>query len=440
MKKIYIFLTTITFLSFLSFSSFAEDLLSVYKSAMQNDPQFRAAQAEYRALLETKTQSIALLLPTLSASAHYTDNDNETIAASTTRENYKSNGYSLTLTQPLYRHENYVGLNQADAQVAQAIATFENAKQDLIIRVTRQYFAVLAAGDDLEFAKAEKISIREQLVQTQQRFHVGLIAITDVHEAQARYDQAVARTIVAENTFAISKETLREITAKNHATLSPLSTKHPLVKPEPADIQQWVKTANDQNALLIASQKSVDVARAEVSRQDAGHYPTLDLTANHTYTDYSANNPFGVSERERNDTSISLQLNIPLYQGGLVNSRTRAAAYRLTQAREKLEQQKRATERQTRNSYLSVIASISTVKALKQALASSLIALEATQAGFEVGTRTAVDVLDSQRELFGARRDYAQVRYNYVLETLSLKLAAGTLSSTDLEQLNPWLM
>ena len=438
MKKIYISLTTITFLSFLSFSSFAEDLLSVYKSAMQNDPQFRAAQAEYRALLETKTQSIALLLPTLSASAHYTDNDNETITASSTDpDNYTNKGYSLTLTQPLYRHENYVGLNQADAQVAQAIATFENAKQDLIIRVTRQYFAVLAARDDLEFAKAERISIREQLIQTQQRFNVGLIAITDVHEAQARYDQAVARAIVAENTFAISKETLREITAKNHATLSSLSTKHPLVKPEPADIQQWVKTAKDQNALLIASQKSVDVARAEVSRQGAGHYPTLDLTANHTYTDYDDGFPGGA--QEKNNNSISLQLNIPLYQGGLVNSRTRAAAHRLTQAREKLEQQKRATERQTRNSYLSVIASISTVKALKQALASSLIALEATQAGFEVGTRTAVDVLDSQRELFGARRDYAQVRYNYVLETLSLKLAAGTLSATDLEQLNPWL-
>lgn len=438
MKKICISLTTITFLSFLSFASFAEDLLSVYKSAIQNDPQFRAAQAEYRALLETKTQSIALLLPTLSASAHYTDNDNETITASTTRENYKSNGYSLTLTQPLYRHENYVGLNQADAQVAQASAIFESAKQDLIIRVTKQYFAVLAAGDDLEFAKAERISIREQLIQTQQRFHVGLIAITDVHEAQARYDQAVARAIVAENTFAISNETLREITAKHHATLSSLSIKHPLVKPEPADIQQWVKTANAQNALLIASQKNVDVARAEVSRQGAGHYPTLDLTANHTYTDYS-DGFLGGAAQEKDSNSISLQLNIPLYQGGLVNSRTRAAAHRLTQAREKLEQQKRATERQTRNSYLSVIASISTVKALKQALASSLIALEATQAGFEVGTRTAVDVLDSQRELFGARRDYAQVRYNYVLETLSLKLAAGTLSSADIEQLNPWL-
>ena len=440
MKKIYISLTTITFLSFLSFSSFAEDLLSVYKAAMQNDPQFRAAQAEYRAQLETKTQSIALLLPTLTASGHYTEHKDETIGGiSAGNYDYKTNGYSLNLTQSLYRHENYVGLNQADAQVAQANAVFENAKQDLILRVATQYFAVLAAEDDLEFAKAERKSIHEQLIQTQQRFNVGLIAITDVHEAQARFDQAVARAIVAENTLAISHETLREITATNHVALSPLSINHPLVKPEPADIKQWVETAKAQNALLIASKKSVEVARAEVSRQRAGHYPTLDLTASRTFTDYSEDNPFGANERERNDTSISLQLNIPLYQGGLVNSRTRAAAHRLTQAREKHEQQNRATERQTRNSYLSVIANISQVKALKQALASSLIALEATQAGFEVGTRTAVDVLDSQRELFGARRNYAQVRYNYVLETLRLKLAAGTLSSTDFEQLNPWL-
>lgn len=438
MKTIHTSLTAITFLSFLSFSSFAEDLLSVYKSAIENDPTFRAAQAEYRALLESKNQSIALLLPTVSASAHYTDNDSETISATTSREDYKSNGYSLTLTQPLYRHENYVGLNQADAVVAQAAAAFENAKQDLIIRVAKQYFAVLAAKNDLEFAKAERTSIHEQLIQTQQRFNVGLIAITDVHEAQARYDQAVARAIIAENTFSISNEILREITATNHTALSPLSTKHPLIKPEPADIQQWVDTAKTQNKLLLASQKSVDVARAEVSRQGAGHFPTLDLTANHTHTEYG-DGFLGLAAQDKNNNSISLHLNVPLYQGGLVNSRSRAAAYRLTQAREKLEQQRRATERQTRNSYLSVIASISTVKALKQALASSLIALEATQAGFEVGTRTAVDVLDSQRELFGARRDYAQVRYNYVLETLSLKFAAGILSISDVEQINPWL-
>ena len=435
MKKINFSLTTVTFLFLLSFSSIAEDLLSVYKLAIQNDPLFRGAQAEYRAQLESKTQSIAALLPTLSLSAHYTEHDNDDTV--TTISKYNSNGYNLSLTQPLYHHENYVGLNQANAQVAKALATFKNAKQDLIIRVATRYFAVLGAEDNLEFAQAERKSIGEQLIQTQQRFNVGLIAITGVHEAQARNDQAVARAIVAENALAISHETLREITAHNISTLAFLSTKHPLVKPEPADINLWVKTANDLNALLIASRKTVDVAVAEVSRQSAGHYPTLDLTANHSYTDYDDGFIGGALEQDNN--SISLQLTVPLYQGGLVNSRTRAAAYRLTQSREKLEQQKRATERQTRNSYLSVIANISQVKALKQALASSLIALEATQAGFEVGTRTVVDVLDSQRNLFGARRDYAQVRYNYVLETLRLKLAAGTLSAQDIKKLNPWL-
>jgi outer membrane protein len=437
MKKISAYLAATAFLSLLSFSSFAEDLLSVYKLAIQNDSQFRASQAERLAQLESKTQSMALLLPSLSASAHYTEHDNETIKSSVSASKYKTNGYSLTLTQPLYRHENFVGLNHADAQVAQAEAVFKHAEQDLIIRVATRYFAVLAAEDDLQFAKAERKAISEQLIQTQQRFNVGLIAITDVHEAQARFDQAVARAIVAENTVAISYETLREITAKDHSALAILSTKLPLLEPEPADIKQWVETAKSQNAVLMASKKSVDVAKEEVSRQSSGHYPSLDLTASNTYS----NNGDGVAggANEQNNNTVSLQLTVPLYQGGLINSRTRAAAHSLTQAREKLEQQNRATERQTRNSYLSVIANISQVKALRQALASSLIALEATQAGFDVGTRTAVAVLDSQRDLFRARRDYAQVRYNYVLETLRLKLAAGTLSVTDIEQLNPWL-
>ena len=439
MKRIIFLITSFMFLAGASFSSSADDLLSVYKAALINDPQFRAAQAEYHAQLELKSQSRALLRPTLSLGGQYSEHDDEiTTAGSTNSYEYETKGYNLNLVQPLYRHANFVTLDKADAQVGQALVTLENAKQNLILRVATQYFAVLAAADDLAFAQAELKSIREQLRQTKQRFNVGLIAITDVHEAQARNDQAVASAIVAENTLAISHETLREITATAYRTLAPLSTEHPLVKPEPADIDLWVKTALSQNALLLASQKNVDVARAETDFQRAGHYPTLDLTATRSYTDSGATALYG-SQREVNDTTVSLQLNVPLYQGGIVNSRTRAAAFRLTQAREQLEQQRRATERQARNSYLSVIANISQVKALKQALVSSSIALEATQAGFEVGTRTAVDVLDSQRLLFRARRDYAQGRYNYVLETLRLKLAAGTLSAQDLEQLNPWL-
>ena len=328
------------------------------------------------------------------------------------------------------------GLGQADALVAQAKATLDAAKQDLILRVASRYFAVLAAKDDLSFAKAERTAIHQQLIQTQQRYKVGLIAITDVQEAQARYDQTVARSIVAANALAISRESLREITANAPGQLAPLSNTHPLLKPDPEDINQWVSKALTQNAQLIATREAVEVAREEVSKQRAGHFPTLDLVANHSYGNYGGGQ-FG--KRDVEDNTISLQLNVPLFQGGLVNSLTRAASYRLEEAKEKLEQQTRATEKQARNSYLSVIANISQVTALKQALASSQVALKATQAGFEVGTRTAVDVLDSQRGRYLALRDYAQVRYNYILETLRLKQAAGTLSEMDIQQLNPWL-
>lgn len=438
MKKIKVFISVFVLIFGVAVSSFADDLLSVYQFALKNDPKFRAAQAAYQAQREIKNQSIALLLPTLSLSGNYSTRHDETITSSSrTPYNYNTQGYNLNLVQPLYRHANFVGLTKADAQVTQALLIFESEKQNLILRVATRYFGVLSAKDNLAFVKAEHTAIHQQLIQSELRFNVGLIAITDVHEAQARYDQSVARTIVAENALAISHETLREITATKHLNFSSLSTKHPLVEPTPSNIEQWVQMAISQNALLLASQKNVDVAQAEVNRQRAAHYPTLDLTAERSFIDYGAGSSGG--ERKLKGTTLSLQFNMPLFQGGIVNSRTRAAAFRLTEAREQFEQQTRATKRQTRTSYLSVIANISQVKALKQALASSTIALEATQAGFDVGTRTVVDVLDSQRGLHGAQRDYAQIRYNYVLETLKLKLAAGRLSAQDLEQLNPWL-
>ena len=430
------FITSVIFFSSFSFAALADDLLSVYQLALKNDSQFRAAQAEYSALQELKPQSISALLPTLSLSGNVSrHNEKNTSSSANTSYQYNSNGYSINLVQPLYRNENFVALDKADAQVMQAVIAFENSKQDLILRVAKNYFAVLAAKDEQSFAQTERKAINEQLLQARQRFNVGLIAITDVHEAQARYDQAVASAIVAENAVAISLQTLREITSTDHTNLVSLANKHPLPTPKPENIEQWVGTALSQNILLRVSKKNVDIAKAEVSRQQGSHYPTLDLTAKHSYNDIDGG---ALGEREQNNNIVALQLNIPLYQGGMVNSRTRAAAHRLTQAQALFEQQKRATERQVRNAYLSVIANISQAKALKQALASSSIALEATQASFEVGSRTTVDVLNSQRELYRARRDYAQARYNYFLETLKLKYAAGTLSALDVEQLNPW--
>ncbi len=417
----------------------AEDLLAVYHAALDNDPQFQAARAAFQAVVEDRNQQIANYLPTLSLSASLDQNNDQ----STSQYQYQSESYALTLTQSLYNHQNTAALNQAGAKVAQAEAKFAYARQDLIYRVAKQYFAVLAAENNLQLAIAERKASHEQLQQTRQRFDVGLISITDVHEAQARYDQAEAGEILARNQLAVSQQTLWEITNQQHEHLNKtgqfniLSAKLPLLQPEPLDIDAWVNTAKQQNLLLLASRHAVAIARQEVSLQQAGHFPTLDLVASHSYSHTGSGAANGAQSNRNN--KLSLQLNLPLYQGGKVNSLTRSARYRLQQTEQQHEQQRRATERQIRNAYLGVIANISQVKALKQALASSQIALEATQAGFEVGTRTAINVLDSQRALFRARRNFIQARYDYVLETLKLKLAAGILSVKDLEYINRWL-
>lgn len=415
----------------------AENLLDIYQLAKSNDPQYKAAQAGYQADSESRAQAKSALLPQINASAYKSDVTVDHLdPLPTTSADFENEGYSLNLKQSLYHHDYYLALDQADARVAQAMANLSDAEQALVLRVAENYFNVLAAVDNEAFAKAEKKAISEQLQQAKQRFNVGLTAITDVHEAQARYDQAVAQDIVAENQLAISLEALRELTGKAHKDLLHLAENSPLVIPAPQDMKQWVNMAVEQNLQLKVSKLNLDIARDEVSRQRAGHYPTLDLVANKEKNDLGGS-MLGPTEDET--TSVAIQLNVPIFSGGNTSSRTREAAYRYQQAKENHERARRETERVARNAYLSVIANISQVKALKQALASSSIALEATQAGFEVGTRTAVDVLDSQRQLFLAKRNYAKARYDYILETLRLKQAAGLLSENDVRQINNWL-
>jgi outer membrane protein len=303
---------------------------------------------------------------------------------------------------------------------------------------TERYLEVLAAGDNLTFAKSEKKAIGEQLNQTKQRFEVGLSAITDVHEAQARYDQAVAQNIEAENLLANTKENLREVTGQYYEYLSVLKAKTPLVTPKPANIDAWLDIAKERSLSLTVAEKQMQIAQEDVSRNRAGHYPTLDLVASYSYSDSDGGLVFDEG-REVDDTRIGLQLNLPIYEGGRVSSQTQEAAYRYQQSKDLYEQQRRATERQTRSSYLNVLANISSVRAFRQALTSSRTALEATEAGYEVGTRTAVDVLNSRRELFRSERDYARSRYTYILETLRLKAAVGTLTEQDVVAINNWL-
>lgn len=416
----------------------AENLLDVYRLAQENDAQLKGAEAARLAVLESKPQSEALLLPNISASANTTANqlDISQPASAAGVTHFNSNGYSLTLTQPVYHRDTYVQLRQADARIAQAEATYSATEQELMTRVATAYFDVLAAQDNLAFALAEKKAIGQQLEQSQQRFDVGLVAVTDVQETQARYDSAVAQEIDAERRLASAHEAIREITAQPHGGLIPLQADIPLITPEPQDIQQWADTALQQNLLISAAQSGAEIAFEEIERQRAGHYPSVDIVGSRTFAE-SGGGRFGGSET-LGDT-LSLQLNVPLYQGGLINSRTREAHARHSQALATLEQQQRSVLRQTRDAYLSVAANISRVQALKQAVTSNHTALESTRAGLEVGTRTEVDVLDAQRELFRTERDHARARYDYILQTLRLKQAAGTLSPADLAHINTWL-
>ncbi len=416
----------------------AENLLEIYKTALENDPAYLAAYSDYRAIVESKNQRVAPLLPSLNLSAQY--NDIKTDYSTSGEYDYTETGYNLNLNQAIFRYDYWVALRQANLQVTQAEANFNNARQQLILRVTERYLEVLAAGDNLTFAKSEMDAIGEQLNQTKQRFEVGLSAITDVHEAQARYDQAVAQNIEAENLLANTKENLREVTGRYYEYLATLSEKSPLVAPNPQDVDAWLNVAKERSLSLIAAEKAMQIAQEEVSRNRAGHYPTLDLVASIGYTETDGGSLLSpVTGREIDDQRIGVQLNLPLYEGGRVSSLTQEAAYRYQQAKDLYEQQRRATERETRSSYLNVLANISSVRAFAQALVSSKTALQATEAGYEVGTRTAVDVLNSRREVYRAERDYARSRYTYIQQTMRLRAAVGTLSEREIVAINNWL-
>ena len=419
----------------------ADTLLDIYKLAVASDPQLRQAQAAYQAVAETKTQARAQLMPQVTLGASLT-RDRQEVTSTTSPffqpATFYSNtkGYQLSLSQALYHHDLFAQMREADASTAQAEANYQAAQQDLEVRATDLYFKVLAAVDNLEFAQSEKKANQHLLEQAQQRFDVGLIAITDVQEAKAAYDLSVAQEITAQNRLAIAKEELREVTGKFHKALQPLKEDVTLPTPDPADVEKWVDTALQQNYQLIAAQAAVNKAQEDVELNRAGHFPRLDAVASYGYSDVSAG-LFGGSEST--DAQIGLQFSLPLYQGGGTSSQVQAAVYRLTQAKEALEQQRRSTDRQTRSAYLTVLDAINSVNALKQAVVSAQSALDATQAGYEVGTRTIVDVLQSQRNLFNAQRNYSQARQIYIVSSLRLKQAAGMLAPTDVEEVNRWL-
>ncbi len=441
MKKLSTLLSLLLLSGFLP--AYALDLVQTYELGLQNDPQLQVMRAERDSVRESRPQALAQLRPTLSVSgdanrAYSKVKPSTSGMAYTTYSTGKSISdktvFSLNLNQPLYRKDYWIQLQQSDNQIAQAEANYETERQSLIMRIAQAYFDVLSAQDTLGFSHAEKKAILRQLEQAQQQFDVGLIAITSVHEAQAAYDKARADEIQAENELDDAWEALHEIIGDSEKRLARLTADLPLSRPVPDSIDQWSEIALQQNPKLVALRSATAVARQNIELQRAGHYPTLAIVGSHTISRSSA-----ARASDSDTSSIGLQLNVPLYLGGGTTSRTRQARFDFEKAQQNLDRERRAVKRQVRDAYRGVVSSISRVEALKATTISAKSALEATEAGQEVGTRTMVDVLTEQRNLYRARRDYSFVRYDYILNGLRLKQAAGSLSRADLENITPWL-
>jgi outer membrane protein len=418
--------------------SAAEDLVDVFQSALINDPQLLAEAAAQRAVGELDSQATARFLPQLSLSANNGKVKRQSSAQTFGGDReYNNHGYTLSLTQPLYRQENYIQSNQADIAIEQAAASYQIAEQALILRVAERYFDFLSQQDEVTFSESEKEANAKQLEQVQQRFDLGLATITDLSESQAGYDLANADVITAKNELANSRERLLETSGLYLDGLVPLAAETPLVRPVPEESEEWIAVALVQNPNLRVVQKTKEDAQQVIALQKSGHYPSLDIVGEKNYTSQS-DSSFGGSSKVHQE-SVSIQFNLPIFEGGGVSSRVRQASHRLDEAMQNEEAQRRAVVRQSREAYNGVISGISRVKALKQALVSGQKALESTEAGYEVGTRTTVDVLNVRRDLFRAKRNYANARYEYILSSLRLKQAAGTLNQNDLAQINTWL-
>ncbi|MBA6340805.1 outer membrane channel protein TolC [Colwellia sp. MB02u-10] len=428
----------------------AEDLLSVYQQAQASDPVVLRAHAQYLATEEGIEQARSVLLPQVYGSASYTESESEFIPTSDTGQSSgllltnksDTTSYGINLDMELYNHSTWLKLDNAKKVAHQSDVSYQLAKQDLIVRVTQAYFQVLSSKDDLEFSKAEKAAIERQLEQTKQRFSVGLTAITDVHEAQAQYDNAVTSEIRSENQVFNAEEALRVITNVYPRDLNILNTERfSTSRPYPDSANEWQQTAEAKNLELIAERINIDIAKENINIAKSGHYPTLSLNGSYGSREQDNEvNSLNFNNPALDSHSIGVSLYVPIYSGGAISSSVRQAQSNYVAASQNMEQTHRNVVRNTRNAYNTVITAVSAIKSLEQAVVSAQSALKATEAGFEVGTRTIVDVLNSTRNLYDAKRNLSSTRYNYIQNVLALKRAGGTITEQDLADINQGLI
>ncbi|MGQ7845956.1 TolC family outer membrane protein [Granulosicoccus sp. 3-233] len=408
----------------------ATDLEDVYEQARQYDAEYSAARYDLEAARQLIPTARSSFLPQLAFGAEA----GLTTLADDGEGPYEDTALSLSLSQTLFNRAFGKTLDQAEITVLQAEAQYAALGQALILRVATAYFEVLRSQAIVEFSQSELEAISRQLEQAERRYDVGLVPITDVRSAQAQHDLAVAQEIAASNQLSTAREALVLISGVNTESLAQLADDLPLLPPEPADIDAWVDQALEQNLELLIARYAEESSTTQVAIERASRYPTLDLvgTAASNTTDQTLRSDSDVAE-------IKLQLSVPILTGGRINAQVAQARAEALSAGEQLLAQERATTQQTRDGYRGVQASISRVKALRQALESTRKSAEATEAGFRAGTRTSVEVLQALRDTFSARSDYAGARYDYIINTLNLKAASGTLSESDLLSVNRFL-
>jgi outer membrane protein len=417
----------------------SEDLLAIYDMAVQSDPVLREAESNLYATREVKPQAKALLLPNIGIQGETNYNNirtkgNSSLGSFKRSDSYIDGSLNPVITQTVYNRANWMQLKQTDNTIAQAEAQYSSAQIDLMARTTSAYFEVLRGADAVRVSESLVRANARQLDQSKQRFEVGLVAITDVNESQAAYDLSRANLILAQNALDSRWEALRRIVGSISVPLARLGEKLPLAPPSPNDINQWVDAAMQGNYGIIAATQAEEAAKKTIEIQRSGHYPTLEARAGYTWTRSAAE-----FNTDIDGAFVGLQVNVPIYQGGAVDSRTRQAGYQLRAAQDQLDQQRRAVTQQVKDAFRGVISSISDVKARQAAVTSARSNLESTQAGLEVGTRTQVDVLNAQRSLFQAEFDYLSSRYDYVINGVKLHQATSTLTRDVLAKGNGWL-
>jgi len=421
----------------------AEDLVQIYREAVSNDPTLASARANWVATQELLPQARAGTLPNVAlagAASGFDFNDKlHTDPTTSFRQRFPQYAYTVSASQPLYRKQNTIAVEQAAQQVGQIDYVLASAQQDLIVRVTQAYLDVLLANFNIELTESQKAAVSENLAQAKRNFEVGTATITDTNDAQAKYDQIVAQEIAVRNDRDNKLAVLRAIIGRLPNELKPFSRKYEPQPPEPSVLDAWVQRALQDNPQVRIAQANYDIATLEVARQQAGHYPTLDLVAsfNQQYAGGAASTSLtSTVASDSRLAQIGVQLNVPIYQGGAVDSRVRQAIALQDSSRQDLEAARRNAQLLAQTSFSGVTSGVAQIRAFDQALRSAQVSYDSTKLGLEVGVRTNLDVLNQQQQVFQTRFNLAQSYYNFVINDLRLKQAAGTLSDVDVEQIN----